>query len=690
MLGSVPVDPLYSSALIRLVAVFGVGVALAVAIATGVALWAGRQDAIAAAASNAGSLARALTDSVARSVNSIDVTLASVAESVRDGDLADDRKGGLARQVAQRLQLAPHIRQIVVVGLDGHILFDSAAPPRGRHVDISATLDDLNRLPRSLVIGAPMAGRFMGDGARAAGHSLVPVSAAVRNRDGSIVSLVVAAINPEYFSGMFHEIEQESGARVRLWRYDGVLLAGEVAMVTTPPTSRSTLPLFAVHLKKSEMGGFIDHDDDGVKRITSYRTTLAWPLVVSVGIPMDRALANWRRNLDSIAVPVGLVSLVVLGLTVVLVRTLARRARDEARLRLSDRVLANVSNGVTIADASSGDLPLLYVNQAFEQITGYGAAEVLGRNARFLHDGEADQEGLDRIREALAEGRAVTVLLRNVRADGTPFWNHVSLSPVRNSTGVITHWVGVQRDVTHEEEARAALAAAYDDVARTSADLERFSFVLAHHLQEPARQMRLQAQLLMLRLGPDASVEEKTPAERIISASARLVDMLRGVQSYLAMEREQVKGVVADVARALNTAVAKYAPGCPGGTLTVEHGALPQVAMSQRRLDELFDILVKNAVDFRHPDRPPLLVLDAEPDGRFWRLRLRDNGIGIEATYFERIFVPLERLHHHAGPAGTGIGLAIARKIVEAADGSIHVDSDGTSGSTFVFTLPAA
>ncbi len=687
VLGNVPVQPLYSTALVRLVAVFGVGVALAVAVATGAALWAGRQEAIIAAQNVTGSLARPLTDAVARSINSIDVTLASVADLARKAGL-DHGEIDLADAVTQRLVFTPHLRQVLVVAADGRVLFDSAGIVAGGRMDVAGLIDEHRRLPRPLLFGLPVEGRYMGSMGKAAGQSLIPVSRAVTNADGSVAALVVAAINPEHFNGGFDAIEAETGAQVHLWRFDGVLLAGARSSSAAPGTNTVDLPLFARHLKTAEMGTFIDLDDDGVRRITSYRATLSWPLVISVGLPIDKALANWRSNAEQIGWPVALVILAVLGLTVVLVRTLAKRARDEARLRLSDLVLANVSNGVTIADASLPDLPLLYVNPAFERITGYSARQAIGRNARFLHVDDPGQDELNAVRDALTEGTAVTVKLRNMRADGAPFWNQVSLTPVRNGGGAITHWVGVQRDITQEEEARAALTAAYADVAHYSADLERFSFVLAHHLQEPARQMRLQAQILLQRQGDGTASADREPSERIVEASARLIGLLRDVQTYLAVERRPAEGPPGSTNRALNGAVERYKMRAPGAISRMDKDDLPKVGVTQQHLDDLFKILVENAVQFRHPERPLGLKVTVEAEGKFWLFRFADNGIGIDSSNFERIFIPLERLKKHSDHSGTGIGLAVARRIVEAARGRIWVESDGVGGSTFRFTLP--
>jgi len=688
-LGSVPVRPLYSTTLTRLVALSGFAVALAVAGATAGALWVGRQESLNAAESATSSLARPLTDSVARSFLAVDVTLASVADLAREAGL-DHGPIDLSRQVSQRLLLTPYLRQVVVVKADGSVLFDSAGQITGSNLAIAEVVAEHVRLPRPLVIGVPVAGRFVGVGGKSAGQSLIPVSHAMTDSGGKVVALVVAALNPDHFRGGFEAIEGETGARVSLWRFDGVRLAsaGQERMDIPWGGRAEGLPLFTRYLRDAEMGTFTAQDEDGVTRITSYRTTLAWPLVISVGLPEDAALANWRRNARLVGWPVAMVTLVVLGLTSLLAGMLLRRARDEAALRLSDRVLANVSDGVSIADALDPDLSLLYVNPAFERITGYPAAGVLGRNARFLHADDTDQEELNDVRDALVAGRPVTVKLRNRRADGGRFWNRLSLTPVHGPGGLITHWVGVQRDITQDETSFTALAKAYDEVERYSEDLERFSFVLAHHLQEPARQMRLQAQVLLQSLGDESDNVEREPAILIVEAAARQIDLLRDVQVYLEVDRQSVESGRGRSEFALNAAINRFSSRLPDGQLVVERGVLPPVGISQKRLDDLFEILVENALVFRHPARSPSLSVGAELCEGRWRFQVADNGVGIEPRYFERIFIPLERLHDRSSHPGTGIGLAVARKIVEAAGGRIWVESDGASGSTFFFTLP--
>jgi PAS domain S-box-containing protein len=126
-------------------------------------------------------------------------------------------------------------------------------------------------------------------------------------------------------------------------------------------------------------------------------------------------------------------------------------------LWLRTRAMESATNGISIADATQHDNPLIYVNPAFEYLTGYAPDEVLGRNCRFLQGEETDPNATAEIRAALAEGRDCKVTILNYRKDGTPFWNEFRISPIRDEQGTITHFVGIQDDVTARVQAEQAL-----------------------------------------------------------------------------------------------------------------------------------------------------------------------------------------------------------------------------------------
>jgi PAS domain S-box-containing protein len=130
-------------------------------------------------------------------------------------------------------------------------------------------------------------------------------------------------------------------------------------------------------------------------------------------------------------------------------------AQDQ--LELKDRALAATAEGVTIADLSLPDDPLIYANEGFERLTGYSVAEVIGRNCRFLQGPATDPATAEALRRAILERQAITVQLLNYRKDGKPFWNRLSITPVADASGTVTHFIGVQSDVTAEKEARDAL-----------------------------------------------------------------------------------------------------------------------------------------------------------------------------------------------------------------------------------------
>lgn len=133
------------------------------------------------------------------------------------------------------------------------------------------------------------------------------------------------------------------------------------------------------------------------------------------------------------------------------------RQRKEEELRLSNQAIAASSNGIVIADARKPDMPITYVNPAFEQLTGYSAEEVVGRNCRFLQGKDKEQPALDELRAALREGRGCTVILSNYRKNGTLFWNELRISPIYDTDGNLTHYVGIQSDITERKIAQEAL-----------------------------------------------------------------------------------------------------------------------------------------------------------------------------------------------------------------------------------------
>ncbi len=149
-------------------------------------------------------------------------------------------------------------------------------------------------------------------------------------------------------------------------------------------------------------------------------------------------------------------------------------------LTLNRNIFKSVSNGISVANAPLPDMPLMYVNPAFEVMTGYSLEDVIGTNCRFLQGNERNQPGLTLVREALEQERETVAVLRNFRKDGSAFWNELSLSPIRNADGELTHFVGIQMDVTERVEFESALRE-----SEKLAAVGRLASSIAHEINNP-------------------------------------------------------------------------------------------------------------------------------------------------------------------------------------------------------------
>ncbi|HLO48527.1 MAG TPA: PAS domain S-box protein [Kamptonema sp.] len=158
------------------------------------------------------------------------------------------------------------------------------------------------------------------------------------------------------------------------------------------------------------------------------------------------------------------------------------RSRSEERLQLMERAIDSSSNGIIITDATQADNPMIYVNPSFERITGYKRDEAIGKNCRILQ-GVSNQPALDEVRTALEEGRECQVVLQNYRKDGTPFWNELSISPVYNARRYLTHFVGIQTDITERKRSEEELLLKSQTLATFSANLKQIHRITTYNYQ---------------------------------------------------------------------------------------------------------------------------------------------------------------------------------------------------------------
>ena len=232
-----------------------------------------------------------------------------------------------------------------------------------------------------------------------------------------------------------------------------------------------------------------------------------------------------------------------------------------------------------------------------------------------------------------------------------------------------------------DEQARA--------LERARADLEQYNYMVSHDLQEPLRMVMGFTQLLQKRYGEQLDAEGREFVALTVQSAARLSEMLGDLLKLSRIDRERIEPRTVDLQEALDSALAQLEPKLEAAQAELNIAALPKVAGNRQLLTQALQLLLDNAVKFRGA-LPLRIAITAEPQQGKWRITLRDNGIGLDPAFAERIFQPFQRLHTAEEYPGTGIGLALVRHIVERHGGEVGVRSEPGEGAQFWFTLPAA
>jgi len=221
-----------------------------------------------------------------------------------------------------------------------------------------------------------------------------------------------------------------------------------------------------------------------------------------------------------------------------------------------------------------------------------------------------------------------------------------------------------------------------------NAELERFAFVVAHDLQEPLRSIITFSQLVERGVGETLDDEHHQWLNQLMTAARRMRSLLHDVQIYLGESSIPAPRHVTAVNDALATCRRKLSAQIEAQGATISAGPLPHVWADHHRLTEILCALVSNAMEYASPERPPVITLTARRDGAFDVIEVEDNGVGIDSAYFDRIFQVFQRLHAQSERLGTGMGLSIAKKMMDRLGGRITLRSTPGQGSIFSLYFP--
>ncbi len=247
----------------------------------------------------------------------------------------------------------------------------------------------------------------------------------------------------------------------------------------------------------------------------------------------------------------------------------------------------------------------------------------------------------------------------------------------------------LKNEILERKKIEAQLALKAEDLLRSNEDLEQFAYVASHDLKAPLRNIASFAQLLRRRHASQLDETGKEYLEFIFRGIRRFNDVIEDLLQYSRTSRASVefeKVALNDVLDAVKERIANIINECHG---SITYNGLPEVYANQSQMEQLFQNLISNALKFTPSGRKPEIKIEARPNGQYYLFEIKDNGIGIEKEFFDKIFTLFQRLHVDEEYDGTGLGLSICKKIVERHKGKIWVESDGKGkGASFFFTLP--
>ncbi len=382
-----------------------------------------------------------------------------------------------------------------------------------------------------------------------------------------------------------------------------------------------------------------------------------------------------------------------------------------AQLRLQLTVLQSTANAIVI---TGRDGAIQWVNAAFTRLTGYRPEEVVGQNPRVLKSGLHDAAFYQGMWRTILTGRVWHGELVNKRKDASLYPEEMTIAPVTNAAGAITHFVAVKQDITERRDAEEALRQSAQELARSNQELQQFAYVASHDLQEPLRAVTGYLGLIEERYRDVLDDKGRHHIAGAVEGAARMHTLINDLLDLSRVGTRARAFEPADLNTVLDAALSGLSTSLREAGARITHDPLPRLIVDAGQMTQLLQNLIGNALKFRSEAKPEIHVgarrvasaerrvpevgaapAAAERPGAVrhraldvWLISVRDNGIGIEPQYFERIFQIFQRLHTRKQYPGTGIGLAICKKIVERHGGRIWVESQPDRGSTFCFTLP--
>jgi PAS domain S-box-containing protein len=662
-----------------------------------------RASALTGAQTRAGNTARILGEHLHQTIRRIDQALLHL----RDEYAADPEAFLILTKEWRQTVYADLAFQIAAIDADGMMLFSNHAKATAK-VDLSDREHfriHKTRGTDELFISKPVLGRVTQKWTIQFTRPLV-------KKDGVFSGVMVISIDVDHLSSFYRSVDVGREGVVALVGADRVIRArgagGEQEAAGYPDKLiGQTVVDRSFFNTDAPPAGLIRFQStlDTITRLGAYNRLSAYPLYVMVLFGEQEILGELAEHESETvagAAAAGAFTILCLGVIIALIH---RQNRDKRRLEeahgklaaLEERwrlALEAVGDGVWDWDVASDDV---YFSPRWKAMLGYGENELTERLDEWksrIHPDDLDNVGADVGKLLAGENRFYTNEHRVKCRDGVYKWVlDRGVVVARDGRGQALRAVGTHTDITRRKEMEEALQAKSAALLRSNRELEAFAYVASHDLRQPLRTVNSYAVLLTRELGDAISADAKEFIGFIRDGAQRMDRLIIDLLEYSRVGRNPAPFVKLPADQTVRDALLNLTAALQESEATVEIAPdLPQIQGDESELIRLFQNIIGNAVKYRAADRPPVIRIDAQADENgFYCFAVRDNGVGIAPEDFERVFGIFQRLQTTAATAeGSGIGLAVCKKIVERHGGRIRLSSVPGMGSEFFFTLPAA
>ena len=666
--------------------------------AFGLTVWRLREDYLRNGFATATTHARNFEEHLTQTLQVIDLTAGSI-DAVRHGNVDFEELG---QRLTIALRPAPFLRSISLIDASGRIVASSNPANLGVNVGVEAFFPPVPFESEVLRIGMPWRGRDFADGKVAT--TVLPV----QPRDASFIPVLrklaasehlrlVAAFNPDYFINHGLQLIDATTGYIQWLRHDGILLMSSAHDET--PAIHGAAGAVTDMLRQKEHGELaqqlVQHRAQGRNVLTAYRGSSRFPVLVAIHLDEEKILAAWKtevRYLSSIVLPI----IAALAIAIFVVWGRQRRiAAQQRELEHERRLAASVFDASTESILmTSPDGNIISVNPAFERISGYTSQELLGQNPRLLKSGLNPPEMYEELWATITAGRVWHGELQNRHKNGEIIWESITISPVLDSQGQITHYVAVKDDITERKHQEVALRHAKENAEAASLAKSQFLATMSHEIRTPMNGILGMAQLLL-----DAKLDEAVRNDyvrTILNSGQTLQTLLNDILDLSKVEAGKLtltRSVFDPLQMLDEIAILFGGPaGQKGLVISAKWNGPPRRYWADPiRLRQMLSNLVSNAIKFTDRGSIAIEASEVACEGKLARLHfsVTDTGTGISKDMLPRLFQPFSQVDSSTTRqhGGTGLGLSIVRSLAALMNGEAGVRSEEGLGSQFWFDI---